>query len=94
MTIEFNGTGGLMEGDFGTADINVNLESTPRFDETASATTNSYITGADINDMEVATYSIMCWFKPIPSNGIRSTPTKYSFSPIVIFKAIYFFHLK
>jgi hypothetical protein len=26
MTIEFNGTGGLMEGDFGTADINVNLD--------------------------------------------------------------------
>ena len=27
MTIEFNGVGGLMEGDFGTADINVNLDS-------------------------------------------------------------------
>ena len=26
MTIEFNGTGGLMEGDFGTADIDVNLD--------------------------------------------------------------------
>ena len=25
-TIEFNGTGGIMEGDFGTNDININLD--------------------------------------------------------------------
>ena len=32
MTIELNGTGGLMEGDFGTNDINVNLDSAYVFD--------------------------------------------------------------
>ena len=68
-TLTFSGTGGVWEGNAGAANVNVNLESAPRFDETASGTTNSYITGADINDMEVATYSIMCWFKSIPSNG-------------------------
>ena len=35
MTIEFNGAGGLMEGDFGTADINVNLDAPPIFDDSA-----------------------------------------------------------
>jgi len=70
-TINITGTGGIIEGNLGAANVNVNLEPAPRFDETASATTNSYITGADINDMEVATYSIMCWFKPIPSNGTQ-----------------------
>ena len=30
-TIEFNGAGGLMEGDFGTNDININLDAPPIF---------------------------------------------------------------
>ena len=34
-TIEFNGAGGLMEGDFGTNDININLDAPPIFDDSA-----------------------------------------------------------
>ena len=34
-TVEFNGSGGLMEGDFGTNDINVNLDPALTFDGSA-----------------------------------------------------------
>ena len=43
--IEFNGTGGLMEGDFGTNDINVNLDAVHDL-----AGDNDYLYVADHND--------------------------------------------
>ena len=61
MTIEFNGTGGIIEGDFGTADINVNLDPAIEFDGT-----NDYLraaTGTDEFRASDNTGTITAWIK-------------------------------
>jgi hypothetical protein len=57
-TIEFNGTGGLMEGDFGTNDIEVNLDFALNFPGV-----DEYITVADHADLDFGTgdFTITAW---------------------------------
>ena len=56
-TIEFNGTGGIMEGDFGTNDINVNLDTARHFDGT-----DDYIAVANHATLEnLKTFTYAFW---------------------------------
>ena len=63
-TIEFNGTGGLMEGDFGTNDINVNLEPAIHFGLDGSGDIGAVHkitqTGFTHNNRDI---SFSCWYK-------------------------------
>ena len=54
MTIEFNGVGGLMEGDFGTADINVNLDSVLNLSGTDEYLINSATAGENFRSSDAS----------------------------------------
>ncbi len=68
MTIEFNGTGGLMEGDFGTADIDVNMDAVLDWD----GTDDSIHMAADIMPAANAAFSVSLWFK---ANSLEASGT-------------------
>ena len=68
MTIEFNGVGGLMEGDFGTADINVNLDSVLNLSGTDEYLINSATAGENFRSSD-ASGTITAWIKPLATTG-------------------------
>ena len=78
-TIEFNGTGGLMEGDFGTNDINVNLEPAIHFGLDGSGDIGAVHkitqTGFTHNNRDI---SFSCWY--------NYCYTIFKISPICIYK--------
>ena len=71
-TIQFEGTGGLMEGDFGTADIDVNMDSALDFNPTG---TDDYVTlteggGAPTIAADGA-FTVSAWIKPAFTSGVK-----------------------
>ncbi len=59
-TIEINGTGGIIEGNLGAANVNVNLDAPYIFDGS-----NDMFTVADHNDFDLsATLTLSAWIKP------------------------------
>ena len=63
-TIEFNGTGGLMEGDFGTADIDVNMDAALFADPTAGASYDKPYVYINISESSEAQQA---FFKKFPN---------------------------
>ena len=64
MTIEFNGTGGLMEGDFGTADINVNMDPVLYFSGDTADSISDHVTMGDNDLITTGDFSLSVWIKP------------------------------
>ena len=60
-TIEINGTGGIIEGNLGAANVNVNLDAPYVFDGN-----DDMFTLADHNDFDLsATFTLSAWIKPV-----------------------------
>ena len=67
-TIEFNGTGGVMEGDFGTNNINVNLDPALNLSGTDEYLINSATAGENFRSSDTAG-AITAWIKPLATTG-------------------------
>ena len=60
-TINITGTGGILEGNLGSHNVNVNLDAPYTFDGT-----NDMFTVADHNDFDLsASFTITAWIKPV-----------------------------
>ena len=75
-TIEINGTGGIIEGDLGAANVNVNLDSSLYFDGNVNddrmvvSDDNTAATG----DFGTGNFSVSAWFY-IPEAGFTTSDT-------------------
>ena len=65
-TFEFQGTGGIIEGNLGTANVNVNLDSALFFSggDGSPDSEKNVVTMGDVDLITTGSMTISCWIKP------------------------------